>query len=204
MDINTTNFPSNSKVKEEREKPKQVTKGEVITRKRSFGRKLQDTFLADDIRDIKGYVWSDIVVPGIIDTIIDMVQNGIEMVFGVGGRRTSRSSRRRKEKYTNYSSISYNNSAKEERKYSRLNARNTDVEDVIVETRGEAEEIISNLADLCEDYGAARVADLYSMIGKTQTFTDERWGWESVSSARVTRVRGGGYLIDLPKPIFLE
>ena len=214
MEINDTKFPSNSHDKKsfkdettevkKKEPPKQIAKA-IRTKKPSLAKRMQETFLAEDIHDVKHYIFRDIVVPSIIDSIIDVVQSGIEMVFGVGGSRRNRRSRSSNKSYTNYSSISYKKDDRDERQYRRLRTDGRfNVEEVIVETRGEAEEIIHNLADLCEDYGWARVSDLYAMVGITPEFTAERWGWDTVASARPVHQRGGGYLIDLPRPIYIE
>ena len=202
-EINAENFPSNSHAskQERREVPKVVTKGTVVTKKPGIGRKLADTFFGDDIENIGDYILLDIIVPSIKETIVDMVSNGIEMLFGVGNRRSSKGSGY----HFSYSSISSGKKSRGDNRENRYERRRRyDGDDVVVETRGQAEEIISNLDDLCKDYGMARVADLYDMVGITPDFTAEKWGWESVASARALRQRGGGYLIQLPKPIYLE
>ena len=210
MEINEIRFPSNSHLKPvpeiepKRREVKQIATP-VKTRKASLAKRAQETFLAEDIRDVKTHIFREVVVPGIIDFVLDFFHSGIDMVFGVGGRRGGRySSRRSGKQYTNYSSISYKGNDEPRYRQVRSDGR-FNLEEIIVGTRGEAEEIIHNLADLCEDYGCARVADLYSMVGISGEFTAERWGWETVASARAVRDhRSGGYLIDMPRPIYLE
>lgn len=197
-------FPSNSIIK--REEPKkqirQVTTGKVVEKKPGLGRKMADTFLGDDVENVKSYLIMDVVVPAIKDTIVDMVCSGVEMIFGVGRRGGRPSSRTN---YTNYSSFSYKAQERDRRDYRRESSRNRyDPNEIIVETRQEAEDVIFQLAELCENYGMARVADLYELVGKTGDFQSQKWGWESVAHAKAIRIRGGGYLIDLPKPIYLE
>ena len=70
-------------------------------------------------------------------------------------------------------------------------------DDIILETRWEAEEVLSHMIDLIENYGVASVADLYELVGITGSFTDNKYGWTNLSSATVSRVRDG-YLINLP------
>ena len=49
----------------------------------------------------------------------------------------------------------------------------------------------------------ATVADLYELVGVTGEYTDNKYGWDSLGSASVTRVRGG-YLVDLPRTRLLD
>ena len=70
-------------------------------------------------------------------------------------------------------------------------------DDIILESRGEAEEVLSHLLELVENYGVASVADLYELVGITGSFTDNKYGWTNLSTASVSRVRDG-YLLNLP------
>lgn len=199
-------FPSNSIIQRtDKDEPKReiqkITTGKVSVKKPGLGKKMADTFLGDDVENVKSYLIMDVVVPAIKDTIVDMVCSGVEMIFGVG-RRGGGS---RRSNYTNYSNISYKERDKERRTRRSESRRDRyDPNEIVVETRQEAEEVIFQLAELCESYGMARVADLYELVGITGDFQSQKWGWESVASARAVRVRGGGYAIDLPRPIYLD
>lgn len=202
-------FPSNSIIKKQEKKEIQkVTTGKVYVKKPGIGKKLANTFLGEDAENVKTYLLMDVVVPAIKDTIVDMVCSGVEMIFGVRGRGGSRRFvSRRDDRYTNYSNISYKQSDARDRPSRRERERdpvNNLGEGIVVATRSEAEDIIFRLADLCEMYGMATVADLYSLAGITGDFQSHRWGWETVASARAIRQRGGGFLIDMPRPIYLD
>ena len=83
----------------------------------------------------------------------------------------------------------------ERREPSLRNRSRHNFDDIILDSRGEAEEVLSHLVDLVDDYGMASVADLYDLVGITSNFTDNKYGWTNLSSASVSRVRDG-YLID--------
>lgn len=72
-------------------------------------------------------------------------------------------------------------------------------DDIVLDERAEAEQVIDQLFDLVSKYGSATVADLYELVGLASTHTDHKWGWEELMGAGVSRVRGG-YLLDLPEP----
>lgn len=209
-EINDELYPSNSiekKKEPEKKEIQKITTGKVSVRKPGVGKKLADTFLGDDVENVKTYLVMDVIVPAIKDTIVDMVCSGVEMIFGVRGRNRPASSRRNGG-YTNYANISYKQNNRDERRNRDRDRRddNTryDANEIVLDSRSEAEDVIFALAELCDRYGMARVADLYELVGVTGDWQSQRWGWESVGSARAIRVRGGGYLIDLPKPIYLD
>lgn len=72
-----------------------------------------------------------------------------------------------------------------------------DFDEIVLETRGDAEIVIEKLRDTLAQYDVVTVADLYDLVGITGSFTDNKWGWYNLRDARVSPVRGG-YLLDLP------
>ena len=134
--------------------------------------------------------------------ITDTVSNGIEMLL-FGQTRGSRTRRDRGRSYVSYSNY-YKDRYRDRARYvSQRNRARHNFDDIILESRGEAEEVLSHLVDLTEDYGMASVADLYDLVGVTSNFTDNKYGWDNLSSGRVVPVRGG-YLLELPRPIVLD
>jgi hypothetical protein len=85
----------------------------------------------------------------------------------------------------------------------RARARH-DFDDIVINTRQEAEEVLERLYDALNKYESVSVADLYELTGLKSDHTDHKWGWRNLHGANVGRVRGGGYLLDLPEPEFLE
>ena len=195
-------FPENShksKTKQEK-KVKKVTTGKVIQKKKSLGRRFADTFVGEDIDNVSSYIIHDVLVPAAKSTISDAVQGAIEMIL-FGERRGDRTRRDRGRSYVSYDKKSYN--APERRDISHKNRSRHNFDDIVLSTRGEAEEVLSHLVDLTIDYGEASVGDLYDLVGITGEFTDRKWGWLDLSKASVSRGRDG-YLLDLPKPILID
>lgn len=52
---------------------------------------------------------------------------------------------------------------------------------------------------IIEEYDVASVADLYDLVGISRKFTDQRYGWDNLSDARVERLRDGGYILRMPR-----
>lgn len=207
-------FPDNSHASRENaekaapaeKKIEKVVVGTVIQRKKPLGRRFKDLMIGGDSHSVGRYILMDILVPAVKDTIADIVSQGIErMMFGEAkssSRRTGqRPSGNSSQTYVNYSRFSSQGGRRDEpRRPMTQKARAAfDFEEIIPQTRSEAEAVISQMFDIINQYESVTVADLYSLVGITPAFTDHKWGWTDIRGAGVQRV-SNGYLIDLPRP----
>lgn len=209
-----SSYPPNTKTRRgdmssSEKKVEKVITGTATHKKLGFRKKLSDTFLEDDTRSVGDYVVFDILVPAAKAMVSDMIGGGIEMLL-FGGRRGSRTTREAGRSYVNYNSLSYRapgslgrDPRAQTREISRFGRSRHDFGEILLETRGEAEEVLSHLVDLTVDYGVASVADLYDLVGITSNFTDNKYGWTDLRSASVSRVRGG-YVLNLPRTQQIE
>lgn len=204
-------FPSNSREEKVVEEPvpekkfDQVVSGKVTRRKKSFGRKFSETFIAEDVSTVRENVTQQVIVPAIKELVADVVNDTIERVLGVGRRRSHfGSSSNQNRPRLNYSQLSREASNKPKQNLSYRARATHDFDEIVFENIGEAQFVLERLGDAIATYERATVADLYDLIGLTSKYTDKQWGWEDISTADVTRVRGGGYILDLPKPIELD
>ena len=193
--------PNSHRSKEEQNLPEKkiepVVKGKVTTKKNNV-RKLTNTFVTEDIQNVKSYVLMDVLVPAIKKAISDIVTNGIDMLlYGETGR-----SRRK----TNASVVSYRNyydSRREERYSSSRTRTGYSYDDAVLETRGEAEDVLSRMDELIDTYGVVSVADLYDLVGISCNYTDNKYGWTNLRNAEPVRVRDG-YMLKLPKALPID
>lgn len=202
------NYPPNAqKAKDDTKEPKKVDKvveGEVLRRKKPLGKRFAETFVGGDAKSVWHYVLFDVLIPAAKDTAADAVSQGIEkMLFGEA-RSASRRGGSRPSTAGGY--VSYNRYApstvtrrEEPRAVSRRARASHDFDEIIIPTRGEAEEVVDRLFDLVSRYEVATVADLYELVGVTGSYTDDKWGWTDIRGAGVSRVRDG-YLLNLPRP----
>ena len=203
-------FPGNSN-KEKEEKivyaPKeknisQIVTGKVIKQKKSLGQKISETFFGDDTRSVSDYILQDVLIPAMKSTLSDMVGGGIEMLLFGERRRSSTSNiyRDRDRSYVPYNRMSRRDDRRDDRFAMTRTARSRhDFDDIILETRGEAEDVLSHMVDLIQEYDNASVADYYELVGVDANFTDNNYGWTNLRDAFVERVRSG-YSIRLPQP----
>lgn len=172
-----------------------VVKGAVKTKKKSGLRKLADTFVSDDAKNVKSYILSDVLVPAAKKAISDVVTDGISMILYGGTGRNKKGSSVSNVSYRSYYDQRYKD------QYANDNSRTRtgyNYDDIVLESRGEAEEVLRQMMDLIETYDVVSVADLYDLVGITGNYTDNNYGWTNVRNAEIIRVRDG-YMLKLPK-----
>ena len=180
----------------ERKKVEKVVKGTVKTRKKSEISKLKDTFISEDVSNVKSYIVMDVLIPAAKKAISDIVRDGIDMIL-YGDTHKGRSSSGAS--YVSYRSYS-DRDRRDERRYSDSRVRSAySYDDIILETRGEAEDVLTRMDELIETYGIVSVADMYDLVGISGNYTDNKYGWTNIRNAEPVRVHDG-YMLKLPKP----
>lgn len=197
-------FPPNThkKAKEVKPKAEKIIEGSVVQRKKPLGKRISEMFGGANAAEVAHYVIYDVVIPAAKTTISEMVSGGIEMLL-FGETKARRTTRDRGKSYVNYGGFSQQAPKRTERPVDSRNRARLNFDDIILDSRGEAEDVLTQLVDLTQDYGQATVADLYDLVGITSAFTDNKYGWVSLANAKVSRVREG-YLIDLPRPVVID
>lgn len=187
--------PNSHKYKAEQEqrnysqqkKVKRVVKNGVKPRKKD----ISSLFIAEDLKSVGKYVLEEVLIPTVKNAIVDMVSNGVAMMFGCEKRKSSKgNSSTPYVSYRDYSSRSSGSDFTERRRY--------DFEYDVIESRSEAEEILEQMSDLIDTYDSVSVADVYEMLGKKTNYTDFDYGWTNIASAKIIRV-SNGYVLKLPR-----
>lgn len=188
-------LPGNSKHAAPKKNVKKVVSGTASERRPPLGKRFAETFVRGDATSVWSYVFWDVMLPRIQDTVVDMAQEGISrLIFGEsrrGGRATTRS--------TNTYHDRYNPDAAMGKDRSSRVRTNHDFREVLIDSRVEAEEVLDTLTELVEKFGTATVADFKTMVGLEPEYTDQNWGWDSVRDATVRRA-GNKYIIDIARP----
>ena len=191
-------YKSNSHRSKEELKKKEVGKvvtGEVKTKKKTEVRKFADTFISEDIANVKSYILMDVLIPALKKAISDVVTNGIDMILYGETSKSKKSATASKISYR-----SYYERDNDRDDYISSRRRGYDYDDVILATRGEAEEVIVRMDELIDMYGIVSVGDYYDLVGIQGDYTAEKYGWTSTRNAQVVRVREG-YMIKLPRAL---
>ena len=130
-----------------------------------------------------------------------MVTTGIDMILnGESGMHRKNSSNASKVSYRSY----YDEvNRRQNNSYNRSSRTGYSYDDIIFDNRGEAEDVLARMDELVATYGLVRVADLYDLVGITGNFTDNRYGWTDIRSAKIVIV-SDGYMIKLPRALPLD
>jgi hypothetical protein len=208
------NYPSNSRRAREQASPppetekkvESVVTGEVVQRKRGFMRQFAEDLLPDDGLSgaVKSFIAEQLAnaTKGFIGDTVDnftvAIRDGFHRALWGTVRRPGPSGPGTT--YTNYNRVSV--AYRQQPSYNTISKKareRHDFDDVILQTRGEAEEVLDGLKELIDVYNSANVGDFYSLLGITPEFTENGWGWYDLGAASIRHVRGG-YLISLPQP----
>lgn len=201
--------PNSFRYKEEKkakERPKdlkieKVVTGEVIRHKKKLLRRAAEALGLPEGRGTLDYLLKDIGIPMLKEMLYTFVVSGASMtLFNEVRDRTRFGSG-----YTPYSkgsriTVVGGSQNAPERPVRRAVAS---FDDVVLQTKAEAEDVLFRLSDLCENYGEATVSDLYACVGITAAYPLQNYGWKSLADARIVAVRDG-WLLDLPKEQYLK
>lgn len=179
-------------------KVRKVVNGTVKTKKNE-GRKLANIFISDEAANVKSYVFMDVLVPAIKKAISDIVTDGIDMIlYGESRDRKSKSSN--KVSYRKY----YDDGRRDDRRDSGYRSGSRfDYDDLIFDSRGEAEAVREEMNDVIDRYGFVTVADMYDMADLPSPYTSSKYGWTNLRTAEVVRARNG-YVLKLPKAMPID
>lgn len=194
--------PNSNKYKERNgvesdKKLERIVTDNVKVKKKNEIQKFAETFVKEDMRTIKEYIWSEVLLPAFKAVISDSVSM---MLYGETSRNRKTNNRRA-------SQISYNSyydrpNDRREPNYVRSASRYV-FDDLVFENRGDADEVLSTLDDLLNRYPSVSVADLNELVGITGRYTDNKYGWTDIRQAYIERTRDG-YVLRMPKAIPLD
>lgn len=180
----------------EQKRVEKAISGTAKTKKNEV-RRFADIFISEDVKNVKTYVLMDVLVPAIEKAISDIVTNGIDMIlYGESGRPKKSGS-----SYVSYDSR-YRSDSDRRRESApvRTSAR---YDDIVLDSRQEAEEVLNRMDELIDTYGVVRVADMFDLCGLTCNFTDNNYGWTNISSATVQHTRDG-FVIKMPRAMPIQ
>lgn len=217
-----TDYQGNSHKAKEGGKPaepkkiERITTSEVKIRKRGPLRTFKNLIIEADMGSVGRFVWLDILVPMMKNMFVASIEQGANrMVYGDrrAGFRLPPSSgmlglgsspQRGLTTYTPYSSMSQPQlpaHMQDPRTMQQLPAVRTtgDSRSYLIRSKDEAEETLTTMAMVIDQYHVVSVADLHEMLGVEVSPIDHRWGWVDVRAAQIRQVRDG-WALEVPQP----
>jgi hypothetical protein len=203
-----TNYESNSHASKRKKeagedrKVEKVISGTAKTKKKSEIRKFTDIFVSEDVGNVKNYIFMDVLIPAVKKAISDIVTNGIDMLLYGESGRTKKNSTASKISYRSF----YERPGDRDRRDTNFSrSRNgLDYDNIIFETRGDAQAVLSAMEDAIDEFKFVSIGDLYDLADiSTHNHAINNYGWTNLSTASVQRVRDG-YMLKLPRALPLE
>ena len=194
----SNSYASRKKKSEETPEKKvdKIVSGTVKTKKKN---KILKSFVSEDASSVKSFIFSEVLIPTVKKLIEDIVNEGVHMIFygeSGGSRKRSTGSKISYRKY-------YDDREAERRRYrSTPQLRGGfDYDDIILDSRGEAEAVLDQLDTLIDQYDSASIADLYDLVGLySDNYQNNKFGWFELQTASIQHVREG-YLLRLPRAV---
>lgn len=165
-------------------------------------RKFSDVFFAEDIHSIGDYLLNDILIPATKRALYDVLEGGLSMSLFGGRGSSNRKSSVDRVSYRDYNGVSRDGGS---RRYDTRERTGLYYDDIVLDSRGEAEAVLSAMGDIMEQYaGVVRVADLYDLVGMTPPHTANKYGWTNIRAAKIAREPDGKYRIVMPQALQID
>ncbi len=200
------NYRSNSNRSKQQPDPadnrkvEKVINGVAKVKKKSDIRKFADNFISEDAGKVGSYLFTDVIVPGIVKIITDSFKDGVDIIFKGASGRNTRNSGNYQGNYVSYNNFSNrNNDTRRPAATKQVHSPS----DITLPSRSDAEAVLNQLKDMLSCYGAVTVADLYDSVGISHSFTDVKYGWTDLRNADVARDADGWY-VKLPNAYPLD
>lgn len=190
-------FKSNSfKSKEESSKieEKKIVKGRL--KKKSNLEKFTESFIKEDLSNVGSYIFNEVIIPAVKKAISDTVTNGLSMILYGDTDKI----RKKSNSYSSYHE--YYEKDRNKSNFSRQSSR-YNYNEIIFDTRSEAEEVLDMMSEAIDTYGVVSVGDFYEFSGYSGNYTDNKYGWKDIHSASVA-YRSDGYVLKLPRAIPID
>jgi len=178
---------------------RQVVANPAKTKKKSEAKKLANSLIVEDSKTVFSYIVKEVLIPATKKLISDMGKSALDMFLYGDDERP------RKRRDSKISYRQYYDDERSERKRNTYHSRNAlDYDDIVLDSRGDAEMVLDSLDDIIRRYQFASIMDLYELVGiSTDNYTLSKYGWTSLKHADIKRTRDG-YLLVLPKAIPID
>lgn len=209
LEPNTHKYKAEKAANKEREKVKPIIdRDKIVSTKKPLGKKFAEIFITDDVADIKTWLIKDVIIPGIQDTVLDM----LSMMFRGESYSRGRSRTDRRDRYDDRTSYtSYYRSSNDGRDRNSRRRRDdryesddrVDFRNIVLSERAEAERLIDELRRRITDEGSVSIAELLELMGAQSRYTDANWGWDDERDIKIRRI-SSGFLIEVCEPRYLN
>ena len=175
---------------------------------KSKAQEVAGIFIKSDARTVMDDITYHVIIPSIMEMIMEGLHSAVDLFFkGTTSGRRGVSDRYRSDSRVSYRKY-YDDKERRGKRYyddgpsERPSRRRSGhhVDDIILDNRWEAEEILDEMQGEITKHDFVSVADLYEMIDRDWDWTATKWGWDDLGKARIEKLRRGGWELILPEP----
>lgn len=184
-----------------------INRDKIVSTKKPLSKRFSETIMGEDTQNIKSWLIMDVIIPGIKNTILDMLSM---MFFGeitsrsrVDHKRNDRADYRSYYRRGSYNIRDMENSRRHNDRDYYDSDDQVDFRNIVLRDRYDAEKVINSMRNRIRDNGSASVADLLDLIDVVGRYTDNNYGWDDERDIGIRRV-SSGYLIDVSEPKYLD
>ena len=168
-----------------------IVSSKITIKKKNWFQRFVDSIFTSKSGTIKHYIIYDLIIPNVKRGIQETINI---LLYGSENRGVS----------VNYNSTRrYTDYARRETPVVYQRNNNYIMDNIILQSRKEAEDVLDTLYDCLQTYNVVRVSDLNDLLGITGTYIDNNYGWSSLEGSTIIS-RYDGYEIKLPRPIALK
>lgn len=205
-------LPKELRTKPDDKTPQKANKaiaGSAHVKKPGLRKKILDVFAVEDLGSVREYIFWEQIVPSLQEGLYNVISNTIAMIFWGNTARARKGTRRSNANWSpNEATFSYDRvnerrgGSRRDDGYSSRRPSSARLDEITVDTHGDAQAVLEELTAYMEQYGRVPVSAYYEAFGisRNGVWTDARWGWTSLAEARVVPAHGGGWTVYLPDP----
>lgn len=172
-------------------------------------------FYEEDGESVLKYVFTNVFAPAIKKLVADLTTNAVNAwLYGTdGGVKKQNATSRISWGGTGSNIVDYNNPSQiaQTRQPDKVLLSVFVYENVSFKTRGVAENVLSEMTDILDQYGLVTVADFLDICtaeyqknvhvfnARSPEPTDRNYGWNDLSTAKVVPTWNGDFVIKFPK-----
>lgn len=189
-------------------------KNAVEIKEKSLGKRISETFVAEDVESVGTYIVKDVIVPSLKDIIFNSITQSLEMII-FGGKSSGVSRSRTNRPYNSmYKGVSYSLGARS------LSSDTKDIAEISFSSRRLAQEVLNEMQILIEsEFAVVSISDYVDIVERVLREAgedlsgfkpsrnwayDTKFGWTDLAGVRPQLTRGGRYVLTLPKATRLE
>lgn len=193
-------MPENKTAPIEHENEVKIT-GSTKVKKKNELSKFAGELISDDASHVKSYIVTQVLIPTLKDTIVKIIKNAVDIIFF--GEPRSEKKRERDGIRPSYRAYYDDRDDRYDSRRSQDYGKAYYFEDVVFESKLDAEIVRDQLFECCERYNLARVADYYEFGRYKPEPADFNYGWLKLNddNTRIVTTSRGEYIIKLPRAV---